>query len=327
MLQSLDYCSDYRYSDFFTSMTYQPALSGSLPHNGVLLDSKPVALPESVFRTAKRTMPKEDYERFAATHLHELTYASEGLRIKAFLALPPATEARMPAIQFNAGGTGERGALTSLTAMATVGLYASWGYVSLASQYRGRGGSEGTEEWGAGDVNDAMNALALLQSFDYVDTERIGIIGGSRGGMMALQMLTRTNAFRAAVTFGAPTYFLDLPDDSYILQTARRFFSASADVQAELEARSAALWAERLCPTTPLLVIHGSGDRRVDASHAYHLGRALQNALHPYKLIVYDNADHVLAGRREESNRDMREWMDMYVRNRAPLPKVGPHGA
>jgi dipeptidyl aminopeptidase/acylaminoacyl peptidase len=296
----------------------------------MLLDSTSISLPDNAYSMYKRTLPSEDYERLRAVQLHECTYMSDGLRIKSFLALPTATEARMPALLFNAGGTGERGALSPLTALATVGFYASWGYVALASQYRGRGGSEGVEEWGAGDVTDAQNALVLLQSFSYVDAERIGIIGGSRGGMMALKMLTQTSAFKAAITFGAPTHFLGLPEDSYILQTAKKFFPAvmdAANLHEELTKRSAALWADELCKTTPLLVLHGSGDRRVDADHAYKLGRALQTHLHPYKLIIYDNADHVLAGRRDESNRDMREWIDMYVRDRAPLPKVGPHGA
>jgi dipeptidyl aminopeptidase/acylaminoacyl peptidase len=297
--------------------------------NGTLLSSTPVPVPDSAYSMAKRSMPLEDYEQFQHVQLHELTYWSDGLRIKAFLGLPPAHETRMPALMFNAGGTGERGALSPLTAAATVGLYAAWGYVTLASQYRGRGGSEGKEEWGAGDVHDAMNLIPLLQSLPYIDHNRIGIIGGSRGGMMALQMLAQTTLFKAAITFGAPTSFTDLPEDSYILQTARRFLPelTPAALHEELAKRSSVLWAEQLCKTTPLLVLHGSGDRRVDANHAYTLGQALQRTLHPYRLIVYENADHVLAGRREESNRDMRWWLDHYVRELAPLPKVGPHGA
>jgi dipeptidyl aminopeptidase/acylaminoacyl peptidase len=275
---------------------------------------------------SRRSMTADDFARFAAVQLHELTYWSEGLRIKAYLGLPQATEAQMPALIFNAGGTGERGALSTMTAAATVGLYASWGYVTLASQYRGRGGSEGAEEWGAGDVDDVMNALLLLQSFQYVDTSRIGIIGGSRGGMMALQMLTRTNVFKAAVTFGAPTYFVGLKEDAYIMSLAQKFLREPFSEE-ELRARSVAFFTEKFCKTTPLLVLHGSGDRRVEADHAYRLGESLQKSLHPYKLIIYDNADHVLAGRREESNADMRAWLNLYVRDRAPLPRVGPHGA
>ena len=295
--------------------------------NGTLIDSRLVPVPSSALNMARRNMTDDDFARYAAVQLHELTYWSEGLRIKAFLGLPAAEAPKMPALVFNAGGAGERGALTATTAAATVALYASWGYVVIASQYRGRGGSEGVEEWGGGDVDDAMSALTLLQSLEYVDTERIGIIGGSRGGMMALQMLTRTTVFKAAITFGAPTDFTDLAEDSYILKTARHFIPDVASRREELALRSAALFAENICKTTPLLVLHGSGDRRVEAEHAYKLGLALQRSLHPYKLVVYDNADHVLAGRREESNAEMRAWVEMYVQRRAPLPRVGPHGA
>ena len=295
--------------------------------SGTLIDSRPVPVPETTINMARRSMAADDFARYAAVQLHELTYWSEGMRIKAYLGLPPADSVPMPALVFNPGGTGERGALSAITAAATVGLYASWGYVVIASQYRGRGGSEGTEEWGAGDVDDAMNALVLLQTLEYVDKDRIGIIGGSRGGMMALQMLARTNVFKAAITFGAPTEFTELAEDSYILQTARRFLPEIANIREELAKRSVTHYADTLCKTTPLLVLHGSGDRRVEPEHAYKLGRALQKTLHPYKLIIYDNADHVLAGRRDESNADMRAWVDMYVKSRAPLPRVGPHGA
>ncbi|MFY8001437.1 MAG: alpha/beta hydrolase family protein [Candidatus Kapaibacteriota bacterium] len=295
--------------------------------NATLIDSKPVAIPEMTLNMARRNMPADDFARYAAVQMYQITYWSEGLKIKAYLGLPPAESAQIPALVFNAGGTGETGALSDVTAAATVGLYASWGYVVIASQYRGRGGSEGTEEWGAGDIDDAMNALALLQTLEYVDAERIGIIGGSRGGMMALQMLMRTTIFKAAITFGAPTDFTDLAEDSYILVTAKRFLPDVAIHPEELRKRSAVFSADKLCKTTPLLVLHGSGDRRVAPGHAYKLGMALQTSQHPYKLTIYDNADHVLAGRRDESNADMRAWVDMYVKNRAPLPRVGPHGA
>jgi dipeptidyl aminopeptidase/acylaminoacyl peptidase len=61
--------------------------------------------------------------------------------------------------------------------------------------------------------------------------------------------------------------------------------------------------------------------------HSFSLGIALQKSNHPYKLIMYENADHILAGRREESNQEIHKWMNRYVKEKKPLPKVGPHGA
>jgi len=315
--------------------------------DGELLDARPIAPPDSALRMAKRAMSSLAYERYAAVKLEEISYASHSLRIKGFRALPPEGEApypaiteggapyptikeggaRHPAIIFNRGGSGPKGALSALGAMTICGLFASWGYVCVASNYRGVGGSEGAEEWGSGDADDAMNLLPLLDAMPDVDQQRIGLIGGSRGGMIAYMMLARTQRFRAAVTFGAPTMLHTTESAAYIRRTMTKLLPAGAIEQTEAEQRSVLLWADKLSTTTPLLIMHGSGDRRVDPEHSLKLAMELQRIHHPYKLIVYDNADHVLAGRRVESYTDMRWWMDTYVRNNAPLPRTGPHGA
>ncbi len=291
----------------------------------MLLDSLQIEIPTSTLSMASRSMPTEDYERLRHTKLFKIVYESDGLKINGYLALPPQQEALLPAIQFNRGGT-ERGALTPESAAAFLGLYASWGYVAIATQYRGSGGSEGNPEWGAGDVRDAMKLLEILKSFEYVDADRIGVIGGSRGGMVTLQMLRQTEAFRAAITFGAPTAFGGLAEDAYIRRTMSRYLPEQSNYEAEAAARSSSTWADELSSSTPLLVLHGTGDKKVHPEHGYRLGLALQEALHPYKLVMYENADHVLAGRRKESNEEMRAWMDRYVKNKGALPKVGPHG-
>jgi dipeptidyl aminopeptidase/acylaminoacyl peptidase len=296
--------------------------------NGTLLDATQLEIPRGALSMARRAMQSADYERYASVTLHDITYASDGLRIKGFMALPPAGAASYPAVIFNRGGSGPKGALTPETAMPIIGLYASWGYVAIASNYRGVGGSQGaTEEWGGRDVDDALNVLPLLDSLPYVDQDRLGLVGGSRGGMMAYMMLARTQRFRAAVAFGAPSRIHAEQAQAYIRKTMAGYLPQGSDPQLEAEKRSAVLWAQTMCETTPLLVLHGTGDRRVDAMHSLDLATKLQELHRPYKLIMYDNADHVLAGRRTESNADIRWWLDNYVMNKAPLPRTGPHGA
>lgn len=296
--------------------------------DGTLLDARRVDVPASALNMARRSMDSASFERYAAVGLYDITYASNGLRIKGWMALPPAGPASFPAVLFNRGGSGPRGVLSAEGAMMYAGLYASWGYVAIASNYRGLGGSEGvSESWGAEDVDDAMNVLPLLDSLDYVDPDRCGLVGGSRGGMMAFAMLTRTTRFRAAVTFGAPTMIDSVDTHAYIRATMKKHLPPGSDVDEEARKRSVLRWADKLCPTTPLLVLHGTGDRRVTPDHALCLALELQRLHHPYKLVMYDNADHVLAGRRNESNLDIRWWLDTYVMNRAPLPRTGPHGA
>ena len=296
--------------------------------DGTLLETTEIPTPTSALSMARRALKGHDLQRFEAVTLHDITYASNGLRIKGWLALPPAQTGTYPAIVFNRGGSGPRGALSAEGAMQIIGTYASWGYVVVASNYRGVGGSEGdVEEWGAGDVDDAMALLPMLDSFGYVDSDRIGLIGGSRGGMMAFQMLARTDRFRAAVTFGAPTMIDRESVSAYIRRTMQKHLPSDVVEQEEAAKRSVLNWPEKLSTTTPLLVQHGTGDRRVPAEHSLQLGMRLQELQHPYKLVMYDNADHVLAGRRNESNADIRWWMDHYVHERSPLPRTGPHGA
>lgn len=296
--------------------------------DGTLLHSNQIAIPPGALSMAKRAMKGDDFASYASVTLHEITYASSGLRIRGFLALPPGGQSSYPAIIFNRGGSGPRGALTPETAMPIIGLYASWGYVVVASNYRGVGGSDGDcEEWGSGDVEDAMNLLPLLDTLGYVDAQRIGLIGGSRGGMMAYMMLARTHRFRAAATFGAPSRIHLDEQGAYIRKSMVKHLPPGSVEQEEAKIRSALAWPEKLSPTTPLLVLHGTGDRRVKPDHSLYLALELQRLNRPYKLIMYDNADHVLSGRRQESNADIRWWINTYVRDSSPLPRSGPHGA
>jgi len=41
--------------------------------------------------------------------------------------------------------------------------YVEAGYVTVGSQYRGGGGSEGTDAFGGADVEDVLNLVALLK--------------------------------------------------------------------------------------------------------------------------------------------------------------------
>jgi len=40
----------------------------------------------------------------------------------------------------------------------------------------------------------------VLRSYDFIDPNRLGVIGGSYGGFMTNWMVTHTDRFRAAVT-------------------------------------------------------------------------------------------------------------------------------
>jgi hypothetical protein len=125
---------------------------------------------------------------------YAITYWSDGYRVAGFLGRPT-TLGPHPAVIVNRGGYGETGALTG----AEIVPYVEAGYVAAASQYRGNGGSEGGETFGSGDVNDVRNLITLLQAQPQVDPARIGMMGGSRGGMMTHRDQERNPGGRIAL--------------------------------------------------------------------------------------------------------------------------------
>jgi len=93
-----------------------------------------------------------------------------------------------------------------------------------------------------------------------------------------------------------------------------------------LIARSPALWVERLSKTTPILIMHGTSDWRVSPESALAFASALQAAKHPYRLVMFEGADHSLTGFHTDRNRLTREWLERYLAPDAQLPEMEPHG-
>ena len=260
--------------------------------------------------------------------VQRITYLSDGLRVKGYLVEPAAGDS-LPAVIFNRGGNREFGALSDTFVVVRLAALAQHGYVVVASQYRGNGGGEGREEFGGADVDDVLNLIPLLDGHPRVDASRIGMYGWSRGGMMTYLALTRTDRIRGAVVGSGMADAFD--------QVARRpemeqgVFAElvpnwAADREAALAAHSAVRWPEKLCRTTPILLLHGSADVRVNAREALTMAEALYEARHPFGFVLFEGGDHPLSGFRPEVDRAVTEWLDRYVRDRAPLPNLEPHG-
>ena len=98
------------------------------------------------------------------------------------------------------------------------------------------------------------------------------------------------------------------------------------DKEAVLTARSAVMWPEKLCGKTPILLLHGSADRRVPPSETLTMARKLYEDKHPFRLVLFEGGDHGLSEHREEADRCVREWLDRYVRDHKHWPSIEPHG-
>ena len=93
-----------------------------------------------------------------------------------------------------------------------------------------------------------------------------------------------------------------------------------------IEARSALRWADQLPASTPILILHGTADWRVDPGQALGMAGALLEARRPYRLVMFEGGDHGLSEYRDEVEELTGEWLDHYVRDGATWPSLEPHG-
>ncbi len=135
----------------------------------------------------------------------EIAYRSfDGLAIQGFLYLPSAatTGQRCPAlVQVHGGGTNSYMRGPNLTEQ----YLASKGFVVLAINYRGGSGfgrefqDLAVEDWLNGQARDPGAAADFLRTTPYVNG-KVGIYGGSYGGMQSMAAISRTpDKFDAAV--------------------------------------------------------------------------------------------------------------------------------
>lgn len=203
-------------------------------------------------------------ERLRAVALWRIRYVSDDLMLPAFLAYPRAP-GLYPCLVYNRGGTGDSGALTAVDVATHLAQIASWGYLVIASQYRGTSDGAGTDEFAGRDLADVLNLLPVLDQLAVADSSRIGMWGWSRGGLMTYQAIAQTDRIAAAVVVAgvadAFDYVAQRPDmDTEVF--AHLIPEYAIQREQALYARSPLRWPERLCKQTPLLLIHGSVDSR-----------------------------------------------------------------
>ena len=251
---------------------------------------------------------------------YAITYWSDGYRVAGFLGRPTHPGPH-PAVIVNRGGYGETGALIG----AEIVPYVEAGYVAVASQYRGNGAmqnqNQGIEDFGGDDVHDVSNLITLLYAQPDVDPARIGMKGGSTGGMRTFialkhERLTGQNRIKAAATVGGISD-LFLWDRNYgglynfdgVLW--RPLVGATPEeAPGQFEARSAVTWPKLI--TVPLLLLHGDADNSVSIQHTVMLADALERTGNPATVITYPGGDHSLIAY-SGGLPDLLAWFDQHL--------------
>lgn len=296
--------------------------------DGTLLADEIVRITTPYERQSELTrfrFPREVYERAANDtrfDYRRIAYASDGLRITGLLVTPRRAPVRpLPVVVYCRGGTADFGALDE-SDLVTFHAYADAGFVVIASNYRGGGGSEGTDTWCGEDVHDVLALVPLLRSLPCADAERMFLLGLSRGGPMVYGALRDGMPVRAAAVMAGVSdllaadmqarerEFADGDDDTFraIRWPGWRHLWPDYEHRADehKRARSAVHWPERL--RTPLLLLHAKDDPRVPCSQSEALAAALQRIGAPHELVLYDHDGHSLPLHREDRDRRIVDW-------------------
>ena len=265
----------------------------------------------------------------AGTTIERVTYLSDGHVVFGYLATP-AGPGPFPVVVRLRGGNRSFGAYSPERAVRSLGQLAEWGYVAIAPQYRGAMDPEeghSADEFGGADVDDIFTMIDLLPELEpAADTSRIGLDGWSRGGMMALLALRRSDRFRAAVLVGSLSDLERMAADRPVmLEVYEDLFGTpdSTEFRRRVRERSGVRWPDELAAETPIFILHGGADWRVSPRQSLDLAAGLQQAGRFYRIVVVQGADHSLSDASEERDTERRAWFDRYVRDLAPVRRDG----
>jgi dipeptidyl aminopeptidase/acylaminoacyl peptidase len=278
-----------------------------------ILNREIIELRNSQYRMIESGWGKETVEN---SIVEKITYLSDGLRVKGYIAYPGNPTEEYPCVIWNRGGFGDKGAIDTFTAKGIFGQLASWGYVVFASQYRGNAGGEGKDEFGGGDLNDVLNLIPLAEEIDFANIEKWGIEGWSRGGMMTYLVLTKNHNLKCAVVSGGIANLRCSSDESPFM---RKLFEATMGKYAgeafkkKCESRSIVNFPEKLSKKTPMLILHGTEDNRVLPHDSLDISYHLLKLKIPFRLVMLEGGDHFMRKHRKEVDGMRKMWYEKYL--------------
>jgi len=262
----------------FTELEQAPGITSVTP--------VPLELPAGIDVSA---LPEESAEQLRILMeeftVWEIAYTVDGVPVIAYAAAADGYQSGGPLILYARGGNGSFGANTPMFA-------ASYAYTSgctvIAPNYRE------ADEFGGADVEDVVFWLDIIPALEFVNSEKVWLLGESRGGMQACLTLLRdeSHIVRAAACISG---IYDVVNN-YEVRTdmremlRRRIGGSPQQCPEEYEKRSAVTFADQI--DTPLLLIHSTGDEKVPYNQAVTFAAELEKYGKSHEFITYENSTH-----------------------------------
>lgn len=213
---------------------------------------------------------------------------------------------RLPGLIYCRGGIGKVGRVQT----HWIEQFADCGAVVFAPSYRGNEGGEGSDQFGGADREDVFSAYRFMQSLPFVQTDRISVMGFSRGAINATQTSIACKDVHKLILWGGVSDVAQTYEERVDLRRMlKRVLGGTPAKKPEAyRERSPLFLADRI--TCPVLIIHGTEDQQVDYNH----GRNMYNRLIALQATVdmhsYEGFGHHLpASLHQTAVKRMFDWM------------------
>jgi dipeptidyl aminopeptidase/acylaminoacyl peptidase len=218
-------------------------------------------------------------------------------------------------------------------------VYAGAGYAVIYTNPRGSQGygEEFTRavvgDWGGGDFDDVMAGVdEAVRRYDFVDPDRLGVLGGSYGGFLTSWTVGHTDRFKAACSERAVNNahsMFGTSDIGHYFQEWESGYLPWENLKSYIE-RSPLTYAKHI--RTPLLIIHAEDDLRCPIEQAEQLFVALKKLRKPVRFVRFPGENHDLSRtgkprHRLERFRIILEWFARFLAPAGAGPAGGPPAA
>jgi dipeptidyl aminopeptidase/acylaminoacyl peptidase len=231
--------------------------------------------------------------------------SSDGLTIHGYLTLPKGLPAKsLPLIVWPHGGPWARDTYGYDTFAQ---FLANRGYAVLQPNFRSSTGygkqflNAGNGEWGRKMQDDLTWGVKALVSAGTADPKHVGIGGGSYGGYATLAGVAFTpEVYAAAVAYVAPSNLITLLDaiPPYWEAGRKQLYARMADpttAQGKLLLVAESPLTQAKAIVTPLLVVQGKNDPRVNIRESDQIVAAVRDNGKPIEYLVAPDEGHGFA--------------------------------
>jgi dipeptidyl aminopeptidase/acylaminoacyl peptidase len=270
--------------------------------------------------TALRQL-SHDNDRWASlVRARSVTWKSQGFTSQGWLLAPLKPAAGKGPMIVNVHGGPSSASTPTFVWESWRADLANAGYYQFLPNPRGSYGQgeaftrANIRDFGGGDLRDILAGVDAVEKVAPIADDRLGLIGHSYGGFMAMWANTQTDRFKAIVGGAGLSNWISYYGTNGIDQWMIPFFGAS------LYDDSAPYWAVSAIRTiknahTPTFLYVGERDIEVPPTQSVEYWHALQAMKVPVSLVIYPEEGHAI--RAPEHTLDIRKrtvaWFDRYL--------------